>query len=86
MQSPNVLGEAMGAELEASLSQTLCISALGLGSPSPSFYSNHYQPFREIFAFLHSFSNNKAVLRSLEPVFLFYLVNIFKHYYHCNKC
>lgn len=50
------------------------------------FYSNQYQPFCEIFAFLHLFPNNKAVLSFLELVFLFYLVNIFKHYYCYNKC
>lgn len=50
------------------------------------FYSNQHQPFRKIFAFLRLFSDNKAVLSSLELVFLFYLVNIFKHYYCYNKC
>lgn len=50
------------------------------------FYSNQYQPFCEIFAFLHLFPNNKAVRSFLELVFLFYLVNIFKHHYCYNKC
>lgn len=79
----------MGAETETSQSQTLGISRTTEAASPPRwarFYSNHYQPFCEIFAFLHTFSHNKAVPGSLELVFLFYLVNIFKHYYHHNKC
>lgn len=80
----------LGADLEADLHSKLPVFLQELEMCFPPrqtcFYSNQYQPFCEIFAFLHLFPDNKAVLSFLELVFLFYLVNIFKHYYCYNKC